>query len=431
MKRLLQAVVTLALLLIARGVQAQDPVLVAESLERFGFLDWDAVGARALGMGGAYRAAGRDVLALRYNPAGLARVRHRTVHVGFGTRSTRREITYFGSPSEKTTSSTFLESAAFAYPVPTYRGSLVLGAGVFRTHSSDVEFLLNGTDTVSPVTTRDWFQHDGSGGLWSWEAGFGIDLSPRIAFGLALAVLDEDLEAFSTFESDTLSSGVTGFIDDQLALDVDGYDVRMGLQIRARDGLVFSLSGHRILGFSWEGSAFTQAGSIDATGTTVEAEDTYLIRDDIEFPFVFSGGVALQVSDFTLAGDLRYNLWSEVSVDPPRGGPSVPLDGALDDTWDLMLGAEYAFRAAPVHLRAGFAHVPHPYKFLKADVSATAEEVSHHTDRKFVTGGVGVVLDRVVILDAAVVWGGHERSVPGIEEDLGSLTVRLSGGYRF
>lgn len=427
------SILALATLLVAPAhAQSPDPYLAAEALDRFGLLGWDATGARAYGMAGAYRAAGRDVLSLRYNPACLAMLRSQQLHLGFGNQQSKVTSVYFDSETEYESSRTFFESVAYAYPVPTYRGSLVLAFGVFRTLSNETDFLLQGTDTYSPVQTRDLLYYDGAGGLYSYEFGMGIELSPRTSFGFSFAVLDQTIESFTSFESDTLSNRRTGFIDEEIRLDVDGFDLRAGFLWRPMELLSVGVTAHKYLGFEWEGPGFLQEGTIEPDGTTVvEFEDEFRVLDKFTYPIVFGGGAAVHLLGFTVAADARYTPWSEAKIKGPEGGNSVPLEDALKDTWEFMLGGEFSHPGLPFRVRAGYAYLQHPHRFLKSDLALTGAEAEWDTDRQLLTAGAGLVIDRVVSFDASASYGLGERSVPFISDRTEQFEIRVSGSYLF
>ena len=119
-----------AALMLAAPFAAHSQILAGLSLERLGVLSTMGTGARPFAMGGAYTAAGNDVFSLLYNPAGLAEMRRGEVSIGFHQRSDEITNTYLDLSATQSSSHTSLGHIAAAYPLPTYRGSLVLAFGV-------------------------------------------------------------------------------------------------------------------------------------------------------------------------------------------------------------------------------------------------------------------------------------------------------------
>ncbi len=139
-------------------------------------------------MAGAYTSLGDDVHALVFNPAGLARIRRIEFDLGFQQQRMSLDNKFFGTASEVDLRSSDLDHAAWAYPLPTYRGSLVLAAGVYRSYSGDIDILNRGFNTLS-VTNDEYFLQQ-SGSIFSYNLGVGVDLSPVLSAGVNLYFLD-------------------------------------------------------------------------------------------------------------------------------------------------------------------------------------------------------------------------------------------------
>jgi long-subunit fatty acid transport protein len=90
------------------------------------------VGARALGMGGAYTGVANDYSALFWNPAGLAQLEHAEFSFGMSHLNYRDQSSYFNLSKSQSANSTTLNSLGLAFPVPVARGSLVFSFGYNR-----------------------------------------------------------------------------------------------------------------------------------------------------------------------------------------------------------------------------------------------------------------------------------------------------------
>ena len=91
-----------------------------------------AVGARALGLGGAFTAVSDDYSALFYNPAGLGQVRSSQIHASLVNIGITDRSTFLGREFSVSDQFTKLGSLGAVFSVPTLRGSLVFGIGYHR-----------------------------------------------------------------------------------------------------------------------------------------------------------------------------------------------------------------------------------------------------------------------------------------------------------
>lgn len=145
----------------------------------------DNVGARALGMGGAYTGIASDYSAIFWNPAGLAQLTHGEFFTGLsilsngdnGTLSSSDlsgNTTSLGNATSFTNNATNLNALGIVYPVPVRRGSLVVAFGFnrrdnftagtsftgFNPNSSIIETLVPATGTALPsdlATNTPWY----------------------------------------------------------------------------------------------------------------------------------------------------------------------------------------------------------------------------------------------------------------------------------
>ena len=203
------------------------------------------VGARAMGMGGAHIACVNDATALFYNPAGLARVKRLELGLGLTHQRFLNETGLLGSNrpagafyyydnNSRRQSNTRFSSASFVYPVPTYRGSLVFGLGVFRMMNFDKTF------KYSYIPSATYMYGDAgqelvseSGGVNMWSAGGALDISPNISIGLALNYWhggeDYSYESeFSWWNGDTLYEMR---YDDEIYDDYSGFSAKLGMSV--------------------------------------------------------------------------------------------------------------------------------------------------------------------------------------------------------
>ena len=82
------------------------------------------VGARAMGMGGAFTAIADDSTALHWNPAGLSQIKRAEFFGALSHEKRETETEYFGTSDSTFVSKTRPNSFGVVLPVPVYRGGL-------------------------------------------------------------------------------------------------------------------------------------------------------------------------------------------------------------------------------------------------------------------------------------------------------------------
>jgi len=101
-------------------------------------------GVRSLGMGNAYTAISNDFSAALFNPAGLGMIKKLEFLGGVDINSFKSESTFFNNKSDDNISKLGLNQFGFAFPLPTSRGSLVLGFGYNKTKNFNYAVSFNG-----------------------------------------------------------------------------------------------------------------------------------------------------------------------------------------------------------------------------------------------------------------------------------------------
>jgi len=368
------------------------------------------VGARALGMGGAYTAVANDATALVYNPAGLARV----IRIEFYGGLTHQRINNktdlgFGFNDGRIQNNTRFGSGNLVLPVPTYRGSLVLAFGVNRVKSFDraMQFSsnLNGSDEKGIETE--------SGGIYLWSFGAAIDVSPNISVGGALNYWNGK-DNYTWLYEKIIDQFFIRY-DDAIKDRYSGFNLKLGVR--------------------------TQPNKFLTVGATIESPVTFTIKEDwlqatngeldngnseykITLPFSLGTGMALNLNNLTIAGDINFTDWTQMEY--KRLEDIADANRQIQDTYKATLryhlGAEFLVPRISTTLRAGFFRNPLPFK---------AEWVKK--DREFFTTGVGFLIDQVMTLDIAWAYGSWELKnfTPGLTEKYTVNQIFVSTAYRF
>jgi len=409
------------------------------ALERLGLLSMNGSGARPFSMGNAYTSVSDDVYALLFNPAGLAQMRRK--ELSFGLHHARNELknSYIGTSVDQAGSYTSLGHIAFTYPYPTYRGSLVFGFGIFRTGSSDLESLRNGYLSDIPATSQNVLTQ--SGNIYQYHIGVGVDVSPRISIGAGLVLWDESLDFTEQIVYE--DPGSLAVYTDDVSLDMDGVSFNLGLLIRlhedVRVGFVFTsptwLSYYGEGVTNYEGTYYVGPYS----GWT---SDPYygLIDEDYTLPMQLRGGVSARLAYLLLSADVSYIDYSQTKKNGQRliddlspGRPSV-----LEAVWNFYAGAELTVPDLPLRLRGGYSYMPLSLSTIEEIVFIENDELVAYVgdadivrERHRFSLGAGVLIDRVLAIDAAFAFGSFERDTGYFVDEQKTTEIVLSGTYRF
>jgi long-subunit fatty acid transport protein len=408
--------------------QAQDLGVVDEASAGNFF----GVGARAMGMGGAYIAVANDATALVYNPAGLARVKRIEFSGGLTHQKLRNrtgDLTFVGIQSPGINfndgwlqSNTRLSSANIVLPVPTYRGSLVLALGVNRVKSFDRAMKFSfGENGPMGIESE-------SGGIYLWSLGGAIDISPNVSVGGALNFWS-GTDNYSWLYENQYSNLDTLYrykYDDTIKDRYSGFNLKLGVRVQPNKFLI--------------------------VGSTIESPVTYTIKEDwtqstdimysqppldpvnyydsgspeykISLPFSLGVGIALDFNNLILAGDVNYADWTQMEYKrlADMADANRMIKESYTDAVRWHLGAEYLFPTVGTTIRVGYYQNPLPYKSMWIK-----------KDRNYVTAGFGFLIDQVMTLDLAWVHGSWELNDfdIGLAEKYSTNQIFLTTAYHF
>ncbi|GAB4335650.1 MAG: hypothetical protein Kow0037_15880 [Calditrichia bacterium] len=420
------------------------------------------IGARALGMGGAYSAVADDYSATYWNPAGLAQMRKMEFWMGLSNVNFENDATYNSRLTNASTSATKFNSIGMVFPVPTYRGSLVFSFGYQRLKdfdyinnfmgiSSDLDesaksllsFELDESGTIypffgKPVEKSEWISDEGT--LNQFSIAGAVDVSPQFSIGAVLnfwtGSSDYQLEfqqedaqnQFNVYPADFNDYLEKRFINSDyssLGLKLSGL-YRVNRKLRLGMGLELPQS------FSVEETyKLNSLVSFDPPANEVIELDDYTgeTKYDVKIPFRFFGGASYAVGPVLLAGGVEYFDWTQVKFD----ADNLELTDQnrffklnYRSTMNYHLGAEIGLPFLESQLRAGYFVKPSPLKDAKSD-----------EDRKYFTLGYGLLIDRIIKLDFAFIQGGwkqfssDEFTPEGTAEDINHRKLIFTFSYRF
>ncbi len=390
------------------------------------------VGARYMGMGGTGVAFCNDAQALVYNPAGLAKVKRIEFTLGMTHQRLKNQTGYLNLGSypyyqnvDRLQSNTRLGSVGLVLPIPTYRGSLVFGFGVNRVSSFDhtFKYIYSFSPTARPEAMELISE---SGGIYVWSVGGAIDISPNTSLGLSLNFWNGKdnytyIDSLAFFVADTFYE-----INDDWEFkdDYSGFNLKFGIMIQPNKNFSF---GGVISSPVWLTIDEEYSLNTDSTHSYDDyiyyIEETGYPRWKLTHPFSFTFGGAFNFKNLLLAGDINYTDWSQLEYrEGYRAGlKNIDVKEYYRDVFKWHIGAEFLIPQISGKLRAGFFEDPLPFK-------------SNHlkSDRRFLTLGLGFLIDKVMTLDIAWNRGYYDFEYPelDVKEKYTTNKIFITTAYR-
>jgi len=158
-------------------------------------------GSRASGLGQAFTGIADDVTALFYNPAGLAHLTRREVHLGFNYLGVTTDVSSLSISTSNTITATRLGNAGLALPIP--RTKLTVGIGYHQVRAFDRHRVRTFNETIegTTFTVKERLTEEGSLGVLG--LGVGYQVSTQLALGGAVDIFSGKNEYT---ENDTFST---------------------------------------------------------------------------------------------------------------------------------------------------------------------------------------------------------------------------------
>ena len=428
MKRLMRTTIASALIFIC--LMLGNTVGVAQ-VEEIAVGNTFGLGARTMGMGGAFLAVADDFTTLYWNPAGLAQIRKFELFGGL-SHSERSVETSFtrGRAVESDSSKTRPNSIGLVYPLYATRGGFAFALGYNRPQNFDSEVAIKGLDPSSDSVFSGFDVDEtsfNSGGIGLWSFGAGVFVSNSILLGGSI-----DFWHGSSFnELDSAAADINNIdpevesfaFQDTVDRDYSGLSGRVGVLAFAGENV--TLGGTVTLPVNLEVSEIWEQQTIVRfdDGEKSEKGEGGSIFFDIERPFEFGGGVAIRLLEkrLTLAGDIQFTDWTQTEYNPlPADDVENNFSRYYDSTIQVRAGVEYRIPEIGASVRVGYFRDPVPFRAKDID-----------GDRDFLTVGVGKIFDQIIKFDIAYMRGSWEQSSSSLTESQISNRVFVSTGYRY
>ncbi len=400
----MRRIVSLAVLLVASASLAQDG-LPERLLITTG--QYVGPGARAQGLGGAYTGVADDYSAIWWNPAGLAQIKRIEMQGSISRTGYSNDASYFGIAREGSTSSMRINDAGFVFPVPVYQGALSFALGYSQVNAFDRRTRTE----ANRAPWRDFDElEDGRLGFWSFAGA--VDVSPNLALGMGL-------QYWSGFDDYSLTGyslvrGSEGPVENTIETDLKSFGANFGGLFRA--------------------GRFARIGAVFQTPMSMKIEENYSFDGDggysnyrMTYPAVVRLGGSVSPGRWLAAADLEYRDWTSMEfrdetpyTDVSKAEANQQIKDDYRSTTRLNLGGEYLLPGYGSRARIGYSFAPSNYRNAGGD-----------DDQSILTFGVGVLVDRSVMLDAAYHFTGYtEKTTEGLTEDIRSSAAVFSLSYR-
>jgi long-subunit fatty acid transport protein len=414
MRKIASLLSIVSLLLIGSPAMGQETI----AIDHFA-----GVGARAMGMGGAYIAIAEDFTATYWNPAGLAQIRRIELYGGLSHFRDEARVHFYGTPRTTQLSRTRLSAIGLVFPMPTYRGSLVFSAGFNRVKSFDSVFGIEGVSAQDRVHKTGKITEEGGLGIYSIAGA--VDVSPSISLGVSMNIWDGD-DAFSQTLVTVDSTGVQkkGYLS--LDDEYDGINIKLAAMVKTPIGLRFGMTLETPVTYT-----------IEEDWEEQDDGDKYFgfVEYEVSMPYQFGLGVSWTFSNLlTVAADAVYSDWTQVRYnkslweDMTKEEVNENIQTRYKDTLRFHVGGEFLLPVIPITLRTGFYRNPIPFIGPRESGDPKIEITNK---RNYVTFGAGTLIDQVLAIDIAWVKGISQQKEGERTEKHEEDRVFMSAAYRF
>ena len=394
------------------------------------------VGARAIGIGGAYTSVADDFTALYWNPAGLSRIRNMQFYGSLSHEKIDTGIEYFGEKESTFASNTRPNSFGVVIPIPTYRGGLAFAFGMNRIQSYDSRIMTKGFNELTleedPELGQLYIDEiiKESGGIYSWNFGVAVDVAPNVSVGASLGFLsgsyDYSLDLIAT-DTQRLDKNIDtiNYID-TTATDYMGADAKIGILARVAKPIKLGATINIPLSFT-ANEYWTQDSYYTYDDGTEESDlNDGSVDYDISRPFKFSLGLSMSpMPNALISADASYIDWTQTKYSEPPAG-DVSNEDFINDYRDILrlsVGCEFFIPNSGLALRLGYMRDPLPY---------TPKGTEIEKERQYITAGIGIIAEEAFNLDIAYMRGFYKLRVNSDKvKDYTSNRIFLSAGFKF
>lgn len=412
--------------------------------------------ARALSMGNAYTAISNDFSASLFNPAGLGLIKKGQFSGGLQYNSLKNDASLFSKSTNYSSSSTKFNQFGFTFPLPTYRGSLVLGFGYNEIKNFNRAVKFNGynggnhsliqdlafsSDDIAYELGLSYPVYDGNnkylydetvingklnqsgniiqdGSLNSWVFSGAVEIQKDLFVGASINIIngdfkrnreyweDDDLNIYNSSilldASDPNTADFKSFyMNDVIKWDVSGWSSTLGVLGKVDENISFGFTIKLPKKLTVKETYLVEGDASFGTGKTYYLDPP--IENHVEYevttPYELTGGATYSIQGVTLSFDANYIDYTTAEFSKgfdlhSRENKNKDIVSEFTDVINLNAGVEYVLPGTGIALRGGFILMPSPYK---GDSSGY--------DKKFITAGFGFISKGRISFDVAYAYG--------------------------
>lgn len=359
------------------------------------------VGARAVGMGGAFTGVADDYSALYYNPAGMGQLKTLEAHGTFSHLSMTDRATFLGVETSESSSYTKLNAIGICVPVPTSRGSLVFGFGYHNIRDFDSALFVTAFKSTPGDSVTQSYNELIAGGLSNVSFGTAVEMAPGLFIGGAINFWTGSHEWTWQFTEVDQPYNIweesEWVITDYIYTKLSAINFTLSTLFLHKD--TFRFGGAIITPISlgtkedWE---HTETTLWDDGYYSVDSTNTGFWESEVRSPWIFRLGGALKQGPIMVAADVEFIDYSQISF--PSTSMDLEVRENLQNTMNWRVGGEFTVPTTGLRLRGGYAVYP----------SAWKNETSG-MDRKIISFGAGYSFQKQFTLDFAYAftsWDG-------------------------
>jgi hypothetical protein len=378
-----------------------------------------------LGLGGAYTGVADDFTATYWNPAGLAQIKRIELQGSLLQTGYSNSTRYHSTPLDANSNFTRLNNLGMVFPVPVYQGALTFAFGYNQVVDFGARANFRDNSGV-PVQgqTQSWNELE-TGRLGFWNLASAMDVSPNVSLGLALCYWTGQDEWSA--DAKDWAGGSLHSTEYLISTDLSGWGATAGVLGKfgrwARMGLTV-------------GTPVTFKATEEWSRTAEDGSVSYPWDYRIRSPWMLRWGFSLSPGRWLLAADVDYKDWTQVEYRSDPSQDSVVIDNQLvkydraranlyirdtyQSTLGLHVGGEYLIPFYGMRARLGFGLEP-----------ARETDAPSGEDRKILGVGLGVLLDRSVLLDASFMHSWWDQRSDNLTEEIALNNLLLTISYRF
>ena len=412
--------------------------------------------ARALGMGNAFTSISNDFTASLFNPAGFALIKKSEFSGSLNYSSFKNDAQFFSRSTNYSRTSSNFNQVGFAFPLPTYRGSMVLAFGYnnFKDFNRAMKFsgfnsgsnsmiqnLAYDNDDIAyelglsyPVYDNDdkylyddtfingKLQQSGSiiqeGGLNSWLFSGALEIQENIFVGLTINIINGDFKRSRDYWEEDANNNYpvqllldpndpatadfqSFYFKDIIRWDVSGWNGTLGILAKMDNNINIGATIKFPKSLTIKEAYFVDAYAEYGTGKkyVLDPPIESQIEYDIKTPFEFAVGASYVVQEMTLSFDANFIDYTRMKFSEgfdfrSRENKNTEIMDLMKSVLNLNAGVEYVLPLTGIAVRAGFIYMPSPFK----------DDTSEY-DKKFFTAGIGFKSGSRFVFDVGYAHG--------------------------